>query len=213
MSIYCEICPFGQGDSPLGCEPDRREIEGLDRPIADDVTLCAFRRLREERYDQLTGLVTENVLIAQADRYLRRSEAPVSALVGFADGNRVKDANDAYGHHAGDRGIFGIGAVIANHLRVAESYVARRVRGSDEFIFTVFGLDNEAAQSVTRRLGSELAQIEVSVDELTIIVGATMAAKYLEQVLSIQDIKDAIHVTDMAVNELKKADREARRKM
>jgi diguanylate cyclase (GGDEF)-like protein len=176
----------------------------LDRQATDSVATCLVRRLKEERYDSLTGLMTEDVMLARADSTIRRREEPGSALVGFADGDRVKEANDLHGHQAGDEGISGIGSEIVACLRLPESLVARRTRGSDEFEFIVFDVEPDAVQVITERLGSRLASIEVVVNGLTIIVGATIAVKYLERVHSIQDIRRALHEADMAVNALKK---------
>jgi diguanylate cyclase (GGDEF)-like protein len=218
--VYCEICPFGEGDSALGCDPSREQVQALDRVVADDVQMCTLSRLREERYDSLTGLVTMDVLLAQTDRFIRRrftstndegGESPtpalLPALIGFADGDRVKDANDAHGHDVGDRGIVSIGSAIAGTLRIGEAFVARRTKGSDEFIFVVFDVDLEAAREITLRLRGELGNIEVLVNDIAVSVGATIAVKYVEHVASGEDVRGAIQETDMAVNALKHAAR------
>jgi diguanylate cyclase (GGDEF)-like protein len=200
--VYCEVCPLGLGDSRLGCDPTRQELAALPRVEADNVSICALRRLREERYDRLTGLMTEPVLLDQVQRYVGRNPE-TSALIGFADGDRVKEANDTHGHSAGDRSIFSIGSEITQSLRINEALVARRTKGSDEFIFVVFGVDQEAAREITDRLKNRLASIEVTVHDIVISVGATIAVKYLKQVEGMEAITLAIHETDMIVNALK----------
>jgi len=50
-----------------------------------------------------------------------------------------------------------------------------------------------------------LARIETQMNGLTIIVGATLAVKFLPEVRAIEDIKAAIDEADRTVNELKES--------
>jgi diguanylate cyclase (GGDEF)-like protein len=111
-----------------------REISLVDLALTDPLTGLANRRGLVEFGAQLVSLA-------------HRRADPFSVLVADLDG--LKQVNDAFGHHAGDRLIERAAAVLRGGLR--RSDVLARV-GGDEFTVLMYGTDGPGAAKVVTSL-------------------------------------------------------------
>lgn len=115
------------------------------------------------RTDQLTGLANalamEETLAALANR-------PYGLLL--IDIDRLKWANDLYGHEAGDRILIGVATLLAN-LREADD-VAIRLR-EDKFVLVLAGAGETRAQGVADTVRVAAHDVVVSGGHLRVSIG------------------------------------------
>lgn len=128
----------------------------LDRSVA-----CAVKwALRDQALrsmaltDDLTGLYNRRAfytLAAQQLKVMRRSGQGL--LLFFADVDRLKDINDAYGHHQGDLALRRCGQALERTFRKSD-IVARL--GGDEFGVLALDASSQDEGVILRRLESQL---------------------------------------------------------
>ncbi len=107
--------------------------------------------------DPLTGLPNTRFMFRHITRELARSQrlgAEVSLLV--LDLNGFKDINDTYGHHAGDRALREVAAVLRALIRPYD--ICARYAG-DEFIVVLAGCNRDEAENKLRELQHGIERI------------------------------------------------------
>lgn len=121
-------------------------------------------------HDPLTGLPNRTHLSRELDARLARAEGggPALALL-YLDLDGFKDANDRYGHHAGDRLLVLVGERLRGQLRRGD-FVARH--GGDEFVILLGDCSSAVqAQAVANALEAALGQCEEGPVRLQASVG------------------------------------------
>ena len=112
---------------------------------------------RRANYDQLTGLPNRRLFLDRLDRDIKhavRSGGKIALL--FIDLDRFKEANDTFGHHAGDLLL----KLVTNRIRscVRETDTVARL-GGDEFTVIVQDLaDSKHAQVVALNVLATLTE-------------------------------------------------------
>ncbi|HXJ41940.1 MAG TPA: diguanylate cyclase, partial [Bryobacteraceae bacterium] len=139
-------------DTPFERGPDGlvRQIVG----IAQDVTA---RRAAQEKltwqanYDALTGLANRHHFWNLLQGLMRHTAIQSGrAALCLLDLDNFKEANDRFGHSAGDEVLESVGAILRSELRASD--IAGRL-GGDEFCFCLPETDgNEAARMAERIL-------------------------------------------------------------
>jgi diguanylate cyclase (GGDEF)-like protein len=125
--------------------------------------------------DGLTGLLNHRAVLEALDRELsaaRQTERPVAVLM--VDLDEFKQANDAYGHQAGDRVLIETANVLRRCVREGD-HVGRY--GGDEFLVILPGVDTAAARDIAGRLHFEASTARVTFEgaELPLLLSAGMA--------------------------------------
>lgn len=156
--------------------------------------------------DELTGLANlrsfSRVHRQEHERAIRHHR-PYSIIV--MDLNGLKQINDTYGHHIGDRAIVLFANVIARLIRTTDA--AARL-GGDEFVVLLSETDAESAARVMHRIrgATERCTIEVGghMVKLSVSVGGATFPQDTE------DLRELIAAADQAMYRDKEA-REAQR--
>ena len=156
--------------------------------------LAAEQRLA--RTDHLTGLLNSRAFAERLEHDLRLSDRVGSPLtLAYVDLDDFKQVNDTYGHGEGDRVLFGVGRMLADATRRADT-VARL--GGDEFALILPGTDVNGAQAVLSKLRLQLRELSgTGARALTCSIGA---AVFREQPAS---AGDALAVADHLMYEAK----------
>jgi diguanylate cyclase (GGDEF)-like protein len=136
---------------------------GIDRRRRIDESVALGRAIqdasREARVDPLTGignrLAWQEAIEAAGSRLARSGEAASILLV---DLDRLKEANDRFGHDAGDRLIRRLAAVLGSI--VPERTTLARI-GGDEFAVLALGLDEQGSDDLMRTIRLALETLEV----------------------------------------------------
>ncbi len=148
------------GQLVLECGKQCRErdelIDLFTRPLGAFIHNRILLKKLEERAntDPLTGLYNRAFLeqvMEEEKRKLVRFSMPFSVVV--ADVNRLKMANDLYGHEAGDRLILTVSDLLRRNVRNTD-LLART--GGDEFLILLGNTDDESARDFVRRLEKDV---------------------------------------------------------
>ena len=122
-------------------------------------------------HDALTGLPNRILLddrLTIALARLRRGTMPLALL--YCDLDRFKLVNDSFGHDAGDRLLLEAGQRLRGALRPSDT-VARL--GGDEFAILCEEMSPDAAATLARRLGDELARpFEIAPDHEVVVTSS-----------------------------------------
>ena len=160
--------------------------------------------LHRANFDPLSGLPNRTTFLDRVRDTIRVAQRTGDSFaILFMDGDNFKDANDQFGHIAGDRIIAEIGARISPLLRVGD--VAARL-GGDEFAILVNHLEtDEDAQSVMRRIREAMA-VPVRLDDgrqatISLSVGAAIFPH------DGTDVENLLRVADQRMYEEKTATR------
>ena len=132
--------------------------EGLARVIR-----CAVERHRVvaslrglSLTDELTGLLNRRGFTTIAQGHLRlASRTGQRFLLLFADVDGLKQINDTYGHHEGDRALARVSEALRRTFRQSD-VVARY--GGDEFAILALDSSGDDGATIRRRLATSLAQ-------------------------------------------------------
>lgn len=130
---------------------DENLIQLFFEPLGAYVHNRLLMRQLEERAntDPLTGLYNrgylDGVLLEEKKKYV---EYEIPYAIVAADVNRLKQANDEYGHEAGDKLILTVAQKLKSAIREADC-VART--GGDEFIILLANTTHASAQEVVKR--------------------------------------------------------------
>jgi diguanylate cyclase (GGDEF)-like protein len=132
-----------------------RERGARDRRQALAEREALARALALTEVDPLTGARTRAAGLADLDRELDRSRRNSSSLVVvYVDAVGLKRLNDSEGHHAGDRLLKRVVALISEHLRPYDLIV--RLAG-DEFLCAMSNMTLPDARRRFTAIGSALA--------------------------------------------------------
>ncbi len=143
--------------------------------------------------DDLTGLLNRRGFRLAAARRIataRRRQRPL--LVFFADVDRFKRINDAFGHREGDRALARVAAALRKTFRKSD-LIARF--GGDEFVALVTEEPRCTSEALTRRLHATLARLaaEDGRYRLTLTVGVVRhgpdGMPSLEQLIAEADVR------------------------
>jgi diguanylate cyclase (GGDEF)-like protein len=125
-------------------------------------------------HDTLTGLYNRAYFEEEIARLERGRRYPVSVII--IDVNRLKQANDEYGHSAGDELLQCTAEVLRRTFR-AEDAIARI--GGDEFAILLAGCDAETAQNMIVRVQEQISAVNQTRNQipLSLAIGAATAHK------------------------------------
>jgi len=166
------------------------------------------KRLIEEleqlsRTDALTGVLNRRALALElADEFNRamRYEKPLSLIL--CDLDNLKEINDSFGHHAGDRALCCLADVLTSLLRKHD--MAGRY-GGDEFLAIMPDTDMEGAAAFAERLRSAVA------GETMLIFGSqvrmTLSIGVSTLLAGMSGPEDLIRPADLALYESKNSGR------
>ena len=151
-SINCSTCGYNT------CYDLMVAIHNGFNTIKSCVYYNAEENLRLERLslrDHLTGVLNRTAL-SNALLNMRSSDKPVGVIA--VDINGLKEANDKYGHEAGDRLITTVAGCLTDVTG------QRRVfrTGGDEFIILLQDYDEEECQRAIQRIRERMAEEDVS---------------------------------------------------
>lgn len=126
--------------------------------VADHLAVALARALQhrlEARTDHLTGLANRT----EFERAMERAMASAARhgrpfVVAVLDLDRLKEINDGWGHHAGDRALRAVADVVGRTVRVSDT--SARL-GGDEFAIAMPDTDLRQAGEVVRRVRAALA--------------------------------------------------------
>lgn len=153
---YGAICLFF--DHPRDV---REQEQTLFRTFAAHATISLDnRRLMQEKdqmavRDGLTGVYNRSYLelaLGRTSKEVRRNGGTASVL--FLDVDGMKEANDTYGHQAGDTLLCDLAALLEESCRETD-IVARY--GGDEFVVLMPGADEEGAGRVAGKIEAMIA--------------------------------------------------------
>ncbi|MFC1512965.1 diguanylate cyclase [Thermodesulfobacteriota bacterium] len=106
--------------------------------------------------DPLTGIYNRGFFHRALEMEVAKfKRLHINHAVVVADINRLKQANDLYGHEAGDLLIITAGDIFSQAVRTGD-VVART--GGDEFLILLTNTDSEGAAAFVKRLSEELIQ-------------------------------------------------------
>src|SRR5947207_9803186 len=100
--------------------------------------------------DELTGLYNRRGFLAVTEQHVAaiRRDKKVPIVV-YADLDGLKEINDSFGHHEGDRALAGAAEILKETFRSSD--ILARL-GGDEFIVLAAIAQDESAELLTRRL-------------------------------------------------------------
>jgi len=159
---YGAICVFFERPREV-----REQDKTLFRTFAAHATISLDnRRLMQEKdqmavHDGLTGVYNRSYLelaLARTSKEVRRNGGTVSVL--FLDVDGMKEANDTYGHPAGDTLLCDLAGLLEESCRETD-IVARY--GGDEFVVLMPGADEEGARRVAAKIETVIARHNATV--------------------------------------------------
>jgi diguanylate cyclase (GGDEF)-like protein len=140
-------------------------IAAVVRALAARNERLVGRLTVESRVDPLTGLLNRRGLDERFDAEVARAlreQRPLAAVT--IDVDHFKRIHDAHGHHAGDRALVHLAAVLFEQTRGSD--VIARV-GGEEFLVVLPGADlrsaSEFAERVRRAVGTDDAPIAFTI--------------------------------------------------
>ena len=152
----------------------------LDDPVVGGMIVSASdisaRRALEARLtqlattDPLTGVANRAALVTDLASRLAVAQSPGAFGIFFIDLDRFKPVNDLHGHDAGDT-VLAILSQRLNGIARADDLVARL--GGDEFVMVCRGVDEAAANAISRRIEDVIAQ-PVDIGAATVQVFASV---------------------------------------
>jgi diguanylate cyclase (GGDEF)-like protein len=184
--------------------------ESLLRVVSNAIEKCAQqKRLAAARadlerlalYDALTGLGNRNLFQRELTRAIAVSQRKnTSFFLVMLDLDKLKTANDTFGHDAGDAILAAVGHRLRAAARAADAYFRL---GGDEFMGILdVGSDGTAA---ARRIAAAVAEpIPFAAVALAVEVSIGLAAYPADG----QSAEDLMRAADAAMYDSKKANRE-----
>jgi diguanylate cyclase (GGDEF)-like protein len=98
--------------------------------------------------DPLTGLQNRYAFYALVEELARLAEPP-SGAIAILDLNNLKNINDTFGHHAGDRALLNVAMRLRETIRATDRVFRW---GGDEFVALLFDMPVEAAKERLSRM-------------------------------------------------------------
>ena len=123
------------------------------RDVTDEENLA--ERLRHRAFhDDLTGLANRPLFLDRLQHLLVRcGREPLSVAIGVLDLDGFKDANDRFGHRAGDELLQQVSALLTDIVRPADT--AARL-GGDEFGLLLVDVELAEAERIASRVAAAL---------------------------------------------------------
>ena len=117
------------------------------------------KRMEEKLYalsvrDELTGLYNRRgffTLVEQEFKQANRTKTGIMFL--YADMDNLKEINDTYGHHEGDKAISEVARILGSTFREAD--IIARV-GGDEFVAVPVGTTGDAVNIISDRINRNI---------------------------------------------------------
>jgi len=136
--------------------------------------------------DDLTGLHNRRGFQALAKQHLKLSHSMKGRLLMFfADVDGLKQINDRFGHHEGDRALLRTATSFKNAFR--KSDVTARL-GGDEFIALMLEEPERNAETIRRRLQLNLARCAVKEPRYRLSLSVGVARLDPQAASSLQDL-------------------------
>ncbi|MDG0980815.1 MAG: EAL domain-containing protein [Halieaceae bacterium] len=150
-SVLAALLPIAEklAQSIIGCI----EHEALLR--SNQLLIEARQRLNHQlQYDELTGALNRNGLLAQLDQHTNSQTASFGALL-FLDLDRFKWVNDSFGHHVGDDLLRSMAQLLL--LLANDKGLIARLSG-DEFVILLKSTSAKRAdvESIALKLGHQI---------------------------------------------------------
>ncbi|MGA2836376.1 MAG: EAL domain-containing protein [Acidimicrobiales bacterium] len=185
----------------------RPSVAGYVAHVRDITERKEFEALLAHRalHDPLTGLANRQLILDRADQMLsrsRRSLQPVAAY--FIDLDNFKDANDSFGHEAGDRLLQAVGSRLESILRASDT-VGRL--GGDEFVILTDGVTLEGGPGAVADRIREVLRAPFAIDgyaEIPVNVTASIGIAVGDRASAQELLRDA----DIALYRSKAAGRD-----
>lgn len=124
--------------------------------------------------DPLTGVANRRYFATVSEQVLKEVQAhhePLALLL--LDVDFFKLFNDHYGHQRGDECLIAVADCLRTSLREPTDVVARY--GGEEFVILLYGADRAAAETVARRIASELAVCAIPHDASEVSTRVTLS--------------------------------------
>lgn len=131
--------------------------------------------LRSAERDVLTDLINRRGAESYMERAIRDARlADLELAVLSIDLDGFKNANDSYGHEAGDRVLIEVAARFGRLMRRSSDLLARF--GGDEFLITIYGCGKHSSvvQDMAERLIASLAEPILLGEGQSILIGASI---------------------------------------
>lgn len=185
IAIYFLVIQFAKREL-LNLEDSRRSLkEALSEANMDPLTKAGCRRFGEE-------------FLTAVFKAFKNGE-PSPAIILF-DIDSLKQANDMYGHSAGDLVIRSIVEAVQTRIRSGDMLLRW---GGDEFIGIFAGLSRENAMSFSRKLLSAVSDLTIETDAGAIRPTISIGISYFNE----EDLvfMDAVNRADRAMYQSKSA--------
>lgn len=160
---------------------------------------------RHAKLDALTGLVNRHgfeLAFRQELAAARRSGKPLALIL--LDVDHFKYYNDTLGHHAGDRALALVAAVVTRHTQRRGEVAARF--GGDEFAIILPDTGAQAACRTAEAMLADIRGLVLPVAEATVAITATLGVHSARLDARSQD-KDFFERADAALYRAKRAGR------
>jgi diguanylate cyclase (GGDEF)-like protein len=177
---------------------NRRLVVDLENDI--NVRELAEERLREmSDQDPLTGVLNSRAFQAAAKQRLARLGGSHASLI-CLDLDYLKDANDRYGHPAGDAALVGLAGALTRTFRGSD--VVGRM-GGDEFAVLAISREPDPGDAILARFNAELARTNND-GTLPFEVSASLGIAAWDGVESSADLQALIRTADERMYEAKR---------
>lgn len=138
-------------------------------------------------FDELTGLYNRRGFFSFADQLLKYSNRSKQALtIIYADLDNLKEINDRFGHHVGDKALSCIAKVLKSTFRGSD--IIGRL-GGDEFAVLALEATQEKIDLLRRRLAESLKEADCKKEmECAISLSCGIVAYNPEKPSSIEEL-------------------------
>lgn len=156
-------------------------------------------------YDKLTGLLTRNAFIGQAEAYIKFAIRNRSSFaLFFIDIDNFKAVNDNHGHGGGDKLLKELGATLISATR--DSDLAGRY-GGDEFVILLLDTDQPGAQFLIDKIQDGVSQIVIGFEDVKVKISVSIGVTIVQSATEGLTLGECIKQSDQALYQAKKAGR------
>lgn len=129
----------------------------------------AFNKISQENIDAKTGLATKAAIESQLEKEVKNSERQGTPLsVAIFDMDKLKFANDNYGHKAGDEIIQAIADVFNGDsgIRRSDAISVGKYANGDEFFVVLREANEEGAKSMSERIQEGVSNLQFTFENM-----------------------------------------------
>ena len=138
--------------------------------------------------DDLTGLYNRRAFLALATQQVRQVRRQKKGLLlFFADIDKLKDINDAFGHREGDYAILRAAEAIEKSFR--DSDIVARL-GGDEFAGLALDVSGQDQEVILRRLAKNLRKSSTDGSRLRLSISVGVARLEPNRIMSIGELME-----------------------